>query len=100
MTYTVQEWVPKQTVQRRGNRDAARDFSVPLQQKPPQRIGNTQTTCTVTGTGSESRGWFSPTVVKTGTWQLPCEQFDRVHVGDRITLQPTTAQTATLMAPR
>lgn len=100
VTYTVQEWVPKQTVQRQGNRDAARDFSVPLQQKPPQRIANTQLICQVTGTGSESQGWFLPAVVKTRTWQLPCEQFDRVHVGDRITLQPTTTQTATLVDPR
>ena len=100
VTYTVQAWVPQQTIKRRGDRNAARDISVPLSPQPPQRLANPQITCTVTGTGSAAAGWFAPSVVKTGTWQLPCEQFDRLHVGDRVTLQPTTAQTATLMPPR
>jgi hypothetical protein len=35
---------------------------------------------------------------KVSFWELPCEEYDRVNIGDRVQLRPTGINTANLVS--
>ncbi|MBD2098830.1 hypothetical protein H6F90_27595 [Trichocoleus sp. FACHB-591] len=97
MTYRVKEWVPQQTHQRVGQ-DAAerRSIDINLVQLPPQRISATRATCRLSGSYLVKNGWFQKPEAKSGAWNLPCEEYDRLKLGERVQIRLTDANSAQL----
>jgi hypothetical protein len=88
VTYRVKEWVPKQTYVQTGYDDMPRRSpAVNLTQQPPQRIAATRTSCYLDGSYSVREEWFQAPESRVGKWMLPCEDYDRVDVGDQIQLR-------------
>ncbi|HEY9625309.1 MAG TPA: hypothetical protein V6C78_33625 [Crinalium sp.] len=98
ITYQVKEWEPQQTRRQTGHDDAPRRApNIRLSQQPPQRIAATHTECRLYGTYSIHHGWFQPPELKTGIWTLPCEDYDRIDIGNQVQLRATDSDLANLV---
>ena len=81
--YEVDEWQPEQTLVEQGEGSDRRLPQPKLTQKPyPERALLPQVTCQVRGIVENQR---ADEAVQ--TWPLPCEQSDRLGVGDRVRLK-------------
>jgi hypothetical protein len=97
ITYRVKEWVHQQTHQRIGQNGAERrSLDIKLVQLPPQRIAATRATCRLSGSYLVKNGWFQKPEAKLGTWNLPCEEYDRLKLGERVQIRLTDANSAQL----
>lgn len=98
ITYRTKEWVPAHTYKQTGKAHEPRQApTVKLVKLPPQRIAATRTTCHVAGNYSIHIGWFQPAQVQTGEWNLPCQEYDRIQIGNSIKLRQTDANSATIV---
>lgn len=98
VTYTVNQWVPTQTYKRLGKDDVPRQFPQPrLPSLPPHRIAAKRTVCHVKGQFSVDQGWLKPPLQELGQWVLPCEDYDRINIGDLVELQLQTSTQAKLV---
>lgn len=98
LTYQVEEWVFQQTHSQTGKDDALRrPPDVKLAQQPPQRISATRTVCRLSGNYSSKVGWFQPPEPASETWQLPCQEYDRIDIGDWVQLREESVNSANLV---
>jgi hypothetical protein len=97
VTYSASEWIPQQTYRRSGQDDDPRNADLKLAQLPLQRISATRTICRLNGTYTIQNSWFEKPQSKSGTWELPCQEYDRVEIGERVKLRQNTAYSANLM---
>ncbi len=97
-TYRVTEWTFKQTQTDKGKHDAPRKPKVKIVKLPPQQIAATKMTCRLTGQFSDPDRPYGQPKSKVGFWDLPCEEYDRVNIGDRVQLQPTGINAANLVS--
>jgi hypothetical protein len=88
VTYQLTEWIPKQTYRNVGRQDSSRHSpTVKLTRNPRQQISAKRETCRLLGNYSVARGWFESPEIATGDWTVPCQEYDRVNIGDRVQLQ-------------
>jgi hypothetical protein len=95
VTYRVKEWVRQQTFDRAGNNDTSRQ-PPNLKLTPTQRISTSRNLCRLKGIYSFKENWFQ-TSSKAGMWELPCSEYDRIDIGDRVKLQKTEDDRANLV---
>lgn len=98
ITYRIKEWVPVQTYSQTGRDDAPkRTPTVKLTQQPPQKIAATRTICRLSGDYSTQPGWFQSPQSTAGSWTLPCSEYDRINIGDRVELRQESADAVHLV---
>lgn len=82
-TYTQEKWVPQTTVSNDGVGDSPRTApTVTLDNRPfPERSQTPQETCFIAGQYQEDGQTAQ------GKWELPCNQYDRLTVGQSVELE-------------
>lgn len=94
VTYRVSEWVAQQTHRQTGLNHAPPNVDVRLANLPPQRISATRMKCLLTGSFTTQKGWFETPKSTLGIWELPCQEYNQLQVGEQIKLRlksPTSA---------
>ncbi len=100
-TYRLTAWRFKQTQTDKGHNDTPRKPPIKLVKLPPQRIAATRMKCQIQGQSSNLNRAAGPTQSKPQIWNLPCEEYDRVNIGDQVQLQLSDANSANLVtAPK
>jgi hypothetical protein len=97
-TYRLTKWTFKQTQTVKGKRDAPRQPNVKLVKLPPQQIAATRMKCQLTGRFKDPDRAFGQSAAQVGVWNLPCDAYDRVNIGDRVQLRPDGVDSANLVS--
>ncbi|MBM0740336.1 hypothetical protein JOY44_01665 [Phormidium sp. CLA17] len=97
VTYRVSEWVDRQTHRRTGRNDSPRSTAVKLAQLPPQRISATRMICRLKGAFAIQSSWFENPESMSGSWELPCEEYDQINIGERVKLRRNATNSVNLV---
>jgi hypothetical protein len=98
-TYQVREWAFQRTQTDQAKQDAPRQPAVKITKQPLQRIARTRMKCQLEGEFNvNDRQFGSPMTSKVGIWKLPCEEYDRVNIRDRVQLRLSSVDSANLVS--